>query len=396
VNELEEFLRNAAHVLNETDNGLVKLQGLRQEPSAYFHAIDNVFGHRMKGIDGARCAETVKRLVEFSARGELRILRPGNGLAALLQFERVIDEEFDKVVILDASAPIREALQYDDSIEVVPTKVEKDYSSVNLYVADVLSSKDSFERGRHLDRYFQEIQQIVEERIPKSDDVLLFCHKELEDRVMRFKADLECERRGVMHVVRWGRHRATNEYAHVKWLFTIGVLYMPDDAIASMILGQTGNLSYPLAAPEVRRVKHSEQAEMLYQAISRGNSRRTVDGRAGDETIFLFHPLKDSRHVVERLREVMPGLRVEPYYPRFLLPNRKGAIDVEGMASEIGEVLKAVPAEKDAVSVAEVKLAIGAGLIDTNSRVWRRAAAVAPTRLDGWRKEEKRYCRVVS
>jgi hypothetical protein len=288
------------------------------------------------------------------------------------------------------SAPIRDLIDYDQTIEIASCDVGKSYADVTFKVADVRSSKESFRQGReHLGNYLREVGRILDNEIPADDQVLVICLKEVEDDVKRAMSDMNTNRQGKIHVLHWGEHRAVNHYGDCRWLITVGVMYLPPSAVASMIIGQTRNLHYGLSDSEVRTVLLSEQAEMIYQGVSRGHSRKTVDGRAGAQTIYLFHPAKDWDRIYPLLRELMPGMRVERYYPAFLIrESKKAAFEV---ARNIVDFLAELPLNVVAASTRGI---LKTHRLNGNDRVWREGLEIALDQLRGWRKEGQMFIRI--
>lgn len=380
LEELERFLDEIYRRLEDAKGGeVIEAMELQSSPSVYTTLIGNV-------LNDDQYRDPLQKLVEFSKRGRSRVVRVKNPGCDLIQFENCIDPEFKKVVILDASAPIRELLEYDDEIEVEPVAVTKDYSDVTIRWADVRSSKESFRESReHLKNHLKEVGRLLRKEVPKDEDVLIFCHKDLEDEVLKFRSEEQELRRGTIHVLHWGQHRATNRYANVRWVFTVGVRYLPREAVMATIVGQTGSLEHDVTAAELTSVAHSEQAELLYQGISRGNSRRTIDGKAGKQTIYLFHPKKDYEPVKELLKEVMPNVQTEEYRSEFLQAGTDQS--VEDLKFRVERYLDGV--REDSISCRKLAKELG---IETNSREWREAKR--KVRSPQWRNEGKKFVRI--
>jgi hypothetical protein len=170
-------------------------------------------------------------------------------------------------------------------------------------------------------------------------------------------------------------------------MVTVGVMYLPLGVIASRIIAQTGKLEYQLTDGEIRRIQLSEQAEMLYQGASRGNSRRTIDGSAGHQTIYLFHSAKDAEHVVPILREAMPGLKVEAYELKHI-KRRTGRIGhlTEEVSGRIGELLEGAGGDVQRFATTDLVKECGCGL-KANDRAWRSGLDRALDRSVEWKKD---------
>ncbi len=338
-----------------------------------------------------RSSAVLKKLVEYSGRGEVRTVKTQDG-HALVQFTQTVDDDIDKMIILDASARIRDLVRYDRSVGVFPLNVSKDYGNVMLKWADVGSSKTSFSSDpNHLRAYLGEMDYLLTTEIPKDQPFLIFCHMDMKDQIREWANEIYPLRE--IFVLHWGEHRATNHYSHVQYMATIGVLYRNTKEIAASIVGQTRDLRYGLADADIRQTQISEQADLLYQGISRGNSRRTTNGQAGQQTVYLFHRKHDFDNILPLLREVMPGLKVENYKPTVLKPPvRQNSLDYIHLGERVVDHLIRLPADQTMVSVRAVKSAIARD-IDPNSSLWRNGKNYALNSLVGWRQQGQAFRR---
>jgi hypothetical protein len=386
---LVAFLRGSEQLLVEIDDGVIELPAVHGDVAIYKQLAKNLAeGARSSVVNTGAAARLVHALLDYQTRGRLRVAKSGNQGLSLVQFETVIDPSFRKVLILDASASIRELLDYDTSIQVQPVRVSKSYEKVTLRLGDVLSSKDSLSEQSNLEAYLAEVRYLLEHEIPESDDVLIFCLKDVEDSVRELMKELDARREGKVFVAHWGEHRALNQYSHCRWMLTVGVMYLPLGLIASRIIAQTGKLEYDLTDQEIRRVLLSEQAEMLYQAASRGHSRRTIEGSAGPQTIYLFHPTKDAEHVIPLLQEAMPGLRVEHYEPKHLRRNLSPNVHrAEEVSARIQHFL--LELREDIAHVATSSLTKELGYA-SNSRAWRLGLEGALNNSVEWKRDGRR------
>src|SRR5262249_36300871 len=153
------------------------------------------------------------RFVEFAQRGEVRVV-PLRGDTALVQFEQTIDECFNKIVILDASCPIRELAKYDTKLTIHRLPVTKTYENVQLRWVDAKASKKSFqvdEEGKHFNSYTSYFLWLAEHRYGKTDEGIIFCHQEKEAEIKKVREQAQKLRgpsAGEIHVLHWGMHRA--------------------------------------------------------------------------------------------------------------------------------------------------------------------------------------------
>lgn len=320
-------------------------------------------------------------LIKFNQFGKVRITKGKDG-TSIVQFDQLVDDCFDKIIVMDASSRIRKLMNFDKSLTVHPLGVNKTYKNIEILHADVKSSKSSFEvNGSHLKDYLNEFQHLLKNEIPSDKNIIIFCHKDIKQEIMTWAQDLYPLRQ--IHVLSWGQHKATNKYSHVEYVFTCGILYRDWKEISSSIIAQTGSLNYLLLDHDVQETYYSEQAELLYQGFSRGNSRNTKDGIAGKQTIYMFHPKEDYSKVMTYLRRVMHGVQESRYQPKYLIQGRKNAIDYLELASAIRDYLTSMGDDVMQLSKAIIRKTLAPEL-NSNSKTWRKAILKVESELKGW------------
>ena len=134
---------------------------------------------------------------------------------------------------------------------------------------------------------------------------------------------------------------------------------------------------------DVNHTYYSEQAEMLYQGFSRGNCRNTSEGKAGKQTIYLFHPNADYAKVMESLRRVMPNIKESSYKPKYIAQGRKNAQDYNELATLIIDYL--ISLELEVLTIAKsVLIKHVAAHLTSNSKTWRKAIEKVKFEINGW------------
>lgn len=385
--EFSKFLATAGEVLakDHEDGFLLNIPALSGSAGDYNQAINSM------GNGNGPDRELLRDLVAFANHGDIRIVRILNG-SVLVQFVQTVDEAFDKIVILDASAQIRDLVTYDPTVSVFPLRVSKDYGNVTIKWADSFSSRDSFDRDpEQFNLYLKELDAILAE-IPKDEPLLVFCLKDVEQKLREWwEVNHPLREIPILH---WGQHRASNRYSHIKYVATVGVLYRDISEIAASIIGQTHSLNYPLVDADVRRTANSEQADLLYQGISRGNSRRSLNGKAGEQTIYLFHPRRDMDQLRPLLEQVMPNAQWTSYQPKALrkLP-RADSETYTTIGEDLVKELASTPPAREYVSVKELKRKV-APKVASNSSTWRNAKKHAESKLIGWEVRGQSYQRL--
>lgn len=88
--------------------------------------------------------QCLRNLILFNQCGEVRLVKAKDG-TVMMQFAQLVDECFDKMVIMDASSRIRRLISFDQTIDVYPLGVNKGYPDLKILHADVKSSKGAFQ-----------------------------------------------------------------------------------------------------------------------------------------------------------------------------------------------------------------------------------------------------------
>jgi hypothetical protein len=138
---------------------------------------------------------------------------------------------------------------------------------------------------------------------------------------------------------------------------------------------------------EVDEVQLSEQADLLYQAFSRGNLRNTRKGEAGEMHLYLIH--NEADELVDLLKSRMPGVEVLPYSPKHLVKMTSRSARVPEIADSIVSFLKT--GAKRRVS----KTTINKVLESKHGKIGRRSLSkaheLAQDQLVEWRLEKNTY-----
>lgn len=364
---LGDWIRTANEILNEfTGDDIIKLPELDmplQEIKIYQEYVSGI----REGAD--RANEHIRELIKYSQIGEIRLVK-ANNQSTLIQFSNQIHDDFKKLVIFDATMPIRELTKYDTTVSIIEMPIRKHYGSVTLNICPAYSSKSRLTgKGyrKELDSYYQEIDQVLSE-IPSRESLLVFTYKNIKAEVEdHFKKDKYF---GRVHVAHWGSgHKATNRYSDIKYIFTLGVMRRNRADLTANLIGAKGNISSAISNYEIQAVEHTEMADMLVQAFGRGHNRKTIKGIAGETTIFLYLPNKD-RPVLDAIRKAMNGIvikerKVAKHFDR----KRSARSKTDLIADEIDEVMSGL--NVDAITLNQLRESF-TPKIDSQDKAWDR------------------------
>jgi hypothetical protein len=319
-------------------------------------------------------------LLRYYSIGTVRQLSVSTG-KVLVQFVAEVDDAFDKIVILDASSRIRDLVRADRSIANFDLPLSKEYSQVTIFQSDTKSSKEALKDFKDREPLYKEAVCILE-TLPKNEEVLIFTFKDYEEELAQFIRKQHPFR--TVHVLHWGQHRASNRYSHIKFLITVGVQYRDPKEIAAALVAQSRNLDTKLVHGQVQKARDSEQGDTVYQAISRGHCRKTFDGEAGEQTIYLLHPDRDWNRVKPILEQQMKGVVFKRYVAKYVPPARMDADNpIKVMSDEIIKFVEQLPEDVELISLAKVRKELGIQE-SSNSHTWREACKQAKGFLPGF------------
>lgn len=316
-----------------------------------------------------RANEHIRELVKYSQIGQIRLIK-ANNQSTLIQFTNQIHDDFKKLVIFDATMPIRELSKYDKGVQILELPIRKDYRTVTLNVCPTHSSKSRLTGKGHqkeLDKYYQEIEQVLSE-IPATESLLVFTFKEIKAAVEEhFKKGKYYGRVKVAH---WGGgHKATNRFSEIKYIFTLGVLRRNRADLTANLLGAKDSLFSTVSNFEIQAIEHTEMADMLVQAFGRGYNRKTHNGVAGETTIYLYLPEKD-RPVIDAIKKAMNGIitserNVAKHFDR----NRSTTSKTDLIADGIGEIVARF--DNETISIQELRESY-TPKVNSQDKTWAR------------------------
>lgn len=252
--------------------------------------------------------------------GTARIIRDIGNQSAVMSFVIEVPDQLEKICILDASAPIKRLMQYDNSIDTVPIEVSKDYSTVTLHVCRTYAGRNTVSDPNKNIKLYEELAHIITREIPCNGDTIVFGLPEREgeenqeDRLRRFLSG-DYAAMSKVEMVSWGRAKGINSLVDYKYGTHIGIPYRNKNELAASINGQRRDLKNTVTEKEVFDTQASEHIDLVYQAISRLACRKTVEGKAGETEFYLFYP---NDRLIPGLKKLMPGIKVKEYIPKYL------------------------------------------------------------------------------
>lgn len=331
--------------------------------------------------------ENIRELLEISQHA-LRVVSTGQH-AGVVCYELGIPDELKNILVLDASYPIRRLCQIDSSVSQggqFGGEIKR-FDNVVMHCMKSPSGRgalqDSFSvtrrEGRQVSR---EVIEIIK-NADSNEAILIFTFKPkagyvdisktLMDDMRAAGVDVDAvltSHKRRINILTWGQETSLNGYSHCGVVILAGVLHQPLLAIASKIIGQRDNLKAEAGSRQISEVQHSEQAHMIYQAVSRGRCRTVTNGQANPMQIFMIH--NSPQRIRPLLDQVMPGLQWKPWSAQF--NEQKNQTKQNFLVSKMQNFLRALPHEVTKVFTRDIRTVVLGEAIDTTaSRLFSRA-----------------------
>jgi hypothetical protein len=330
---------------------------------------------------------------------DLRVVPVSQGGGAVVTYDIAVPRELDNVVVLDASYPIRQLERLDRSIRPAPdyNGAVKRYDNVVIKHVRHGCGRGAMERSfDHEDaeerRVSQELCDVIS-RIDPEEGVIVFTFKDtgvdmrgalqrdlkaagVDTRAMLKPLADDEKPRPRFRFLTWGQETATNDHSDCPNIVFAGVIHRSETDLAASIVGQQDNLLAVVPSKQITEVRRSECAHALYQAMSRGSCRETVNGQATPMRVWLIHY---DNHLRDLIDKVMPGVRWETWTPKFVDPIQT---KTDELLLQVLAYLRHLGPEVTKVSTKVVKEALE--IADTLSRTFTRAVQRVSDTDAGW------------
>ena len=165
-----------------------------------------------------------------------------------------------------------------------------------------------------------------------------------------------------------------------------GVLHRDDIDLAANVLGQKDNLLADYGS--LHDIKRSEVGHSVYQALSRGSGRDTINGEALPMEAWLFH-YDDT--LADTIRTAMPGISWDEWQPKFIKGVSENA--TKKTARLVINYLAELQPQVVTVSTKAIKKALG---IVCSEDVWIGAVRYVADNCTGWQRDGRSFRRVIA
>jgi len=273
-----------------------------------------------------------------------------------------VPDEFQNIVILDASSRIRKLQQYDTSITILPIEASKDYSDVTLWFCRTNQGRHTVDNPKKNDLLYQEVSSFVRERAPEDKPVVVYHLPEkqgVEHAPQRLRTYLGSDTGGRVIFKSWGESKGVNSLREIQYGTHIGLVYREINELKTAIAAQKRDYSYSVTDDQRWETQLSEHVDQVYQGLSRLACRKTVDGKAAPSEFLLFYP---SDKIIKDLQRVMPKVVIREYKPKFLESIESPVFVAQRILEHLNESGKK--------SVSSVRKELGLERYKASSRFW--------------------------
>ena len=405
LGQLVEYLQDSAGRIRDTlaqlqadgdpscNGAAVTLAELEPGIIEAYRELVGRFAGKLRGFDA-----DLQDLLALS-RETLRVLGSEQG-DGIVTAREAVPLTLRNVVVLDASAPIRELARLDPTVEVVESFSAADLKSFErVEVHQLLSpgGRSTISHSLRADReetsaVAREVAGIIRKGWATERAFLVFTFRKRmgHDLVEELKRDLR--RAGIdteaqtddghprINWLTWGSETSLNGLEFCTAVIMAGVLHRSHLDLSAAVRGQTGNPAEPTPSVRIRQLIESELASAIYQGASRGSCRRIDAGHAVPMRLWLIHKGVGIRDILER---VMPGAMWSYPEPQHL---KKAQADTKA-ARLMGQVLahlRGLPEGNDKVSSRALKAALGLPKDAASESAFTRAVGLLNEADHGW------------
>jgi len=205
--------------------------------------------------------------------------------------------DMQSLFVLDANHEFSILSQLDDSIEKLNIDKFKMFNHVAFKAYDLNLGQTKINKNKQL--YLEWTKDRVEEAIAEGLNPVVICSLKMKPLIEAMGYPL----------ITWGMHAGSNSFTDKDALICVGLLRLSDEVTKGEMTLVQDNIGGTIEG--FQQIAKEEALLNLYQAVSRGSSRRVKveDGKtvALPSTIYLSGPLDPSQ--ITLLHRVMPGCK---------------------------------------------------------------------------------------
>lgn len=254
-----------------------------------------------------------------------RIRRDNLDGATALEYEDNLPEDLAPMLILDASGGLRKTYSFWERHRKGLVRLEapeKTYENQRIHVWNKGSGKSANKDWTKAKEIAGGVSKAINLEVPFDDEVLVIYHKpskkgqpDMEDLV---RERLNPNRRGEVHFCNWGKHTATNQYAHIKYVILAGILQYNEAQYEAVGRGaKKSATSEEFSEGDHHRIRFGEIAHNILQAACRGAVRKSISGDCPEGChLYIIAPIHQNRGLTkDGIERIFPKAPIIDWQP---------------------------------------------------------------------------------
>ncbi|NTE64587.1 hypothetical protein G6M85_03050 [Agrobacterium tumefaciens] len=276
-----------------------------------------------------------------------------------LEYQDILPEDLGPMLILDASGGLRKTYSFWEGHRGGLHRLKspaKRYGNLTIHHMDRGSGKTLYKKDASKVREIAEaVTMTINADLP-SDDPVLIIHPLKENKnspdVQRLIMErLNPNRKGEVHFLNWGRHTATNEFAHVKHVFLISILQYNEAQYEAIGRGaKKSSFDEPFLDADYESVRFGEIAHNILQAACRGTVRRSFEGDCPPGcNLYVIFPTNKKGFSREGLSRIFPGATIKDW-----ASSKNEEAKLTGNALKVYDAVMQTATGAESIAVSEV------------------------------------------
>lgn len=288
-----------------------------------------------------------------------RVRRNQDSKATTLDYEDNLPEDLAPMLILDASGGLRKTYSFWQRHRGGLRRLrapEKTYAGLTIHHWNRGAGKSAYKSPDKATEIADGVARAINAEIPRGEESLVIFHKQVmkrhPDMVRLISERIYPDAK--VNFCNWGKHTATNQYAHIKHVILAGILqYNEAQYEATGRAAKKARAEDEFGEDDFQRTRFGEIAHNIFQAACRGTVRKTVDGDcpSGCHLYLIFSTDKKrgfSRAGLERIFPKAPIIDWQPIQK-----------ELTGKAKEAFDLIQNALLSVDKVTSSEVMSAMG-------------------------------------
>jgi hypothetical protein len=236
-----------------------------------------------------------------------------NGVT-VLDYEDTLPPDLAPVLVLDASGRVRGTYAEWENVRgglIRLPPAPKRYGRLRVHMWETSGGKSAFRnRGELL------AEGIAKAITTKPDEEwLVVHHKDRPGHCLPQEVRALVRGQPKIHFITWGRHDATNQYAHIANVILAGTLFYPKAYYEALGRAASGRSSRSGPYPETaqNRVRLGEHLHLVLQAAGRGAVRRCDGDQCPPCDLYVIASKRSG--IPGAIKDVFPDCKIERWNP---------------------------------------------------------------------------------